>query len=75
MEQAVDRAGSGLDGNAARNICSHVVDMSWKLFVGATIVSAGLLIKVGAPLVPVLLGIAMAAFFNHRRQRGAIAKR
>ena len=49
--------------------------MSWKLFVGASILSAGLLIKVGAPLVSVVMGIAMAAFFNHWRQRGAIVKR
>ena len=49
--------------------------MSWKLFVGASILSVGLLIKVGAPLVPIVLGIAMAAFFNYRRQRGATGKR
>ena len=49
--------------------------MSWKLFVGASILSAGLLIKVGAPLAPVVLGIAMAAFVNYRRQRGALGKR
>jgi len=49
--------------------------MSWKLFIGASILSAGLLIKVGAPLIPVVLGIVMAAFVNHRRQRGVIAKR
>jgi hypothetical protein len=48
--------------------------MSWKLFVGATILSAGLLIKVGAPLVPVALGIAGAAFVNWKRhQRTAAA--
>jgi hypothetical protein len=49
--------------------------MSWKLLVGASILSAGLLIKVGAPLVPVALGIAGAAFVNRWRQRGAIARR
>ena len=49
--------------------------MSWKLFVGASILSVGLLIKVGAPLVPCALGIAMAALFNLWRQRGATAKR
>lgn len=49
--------------------------MSWKLFVGASILTAGLLIKIGAPLLPVVLGIAMAAFVNRRRQRGATAKR
>jgi len=44
--------------------------MSWKYFVGASILATGLLIKIGAPLVPIALGIAMAAFFNwqlHRR--------
>jgi hypothetical protein len=49
--------------------------MSWKLFFGATILSAGLLIKVGAPLVPIALGIAMAAYVNYRRQSRATAKR
>ena len=49
--------------------------MSWKLFVGASILSVGLLIKAGAPLMPLVMGIAIAAFFNHWRQRGATAKR
>jgi len=49
--------------------------MSWKYFVGASILAAGLLIKVGAPLVPVALGIALAAFFNWRREHRAAAKR
>jgi len=49
--------------------------MSWKLFVGASILSAGLLIKIGAPLVPIALGIAGAAFVNRWRQRSATAKR
>jgi hypothetical protein len=49
--------------------------MSWKLFVSASILSVALLIKVGAPLVPLALGVAIAAFFNHRRQRGATEKR
>ena len=48
--------------------------MSWKLFVGASILSAGLLIKAGAPLVPLVIGIAMAAFFNYWRQRGVTGK-
>ena len=49
--------------------------MSWRLFVGASILAAGLLIKVGAPLVSVVLGIAAAAFVNRWRQRSATAKR
>ena len=43
--------------------------MKWKFFVGACILTAGLLIKVGAPLVPIVLGIAGAAFFNWKKQR------
>lgn len=49
--------------------------MSWKFFIGASILSAGLLIKVGAPLVPVAVGIALAALANHWRQRGEPARR
>jgi hypothetical protein len=49
--------------------------MSWKYFFGASILAAGLLVKFGAPLVPVALGIAMAAFVNWRRERRADAKR
>jgi hypothetical protein len=49
--------------------------MSWKYFIGASILGTGLLIKAGAPLVPVVMGIAMAALFNWRRERRAAAKR
>ena len=43
--------------------------MKWKFFIGASILSVGLLFKAGAPLVPVVLGIAGAAFFNWTRLR------
>jgi hypothetical protein len=43
--------------------------MSWKFFFGASILSAGLLFKVGAPIVPVALGVAAAAALHWRRQR------
>ena len=49
--------------------------MTWKLFVSASILSAALLLKAGAPFVTIVMGIAMAAFLNHRRQRRAIPKR
>jgi hypothetical protein len=49
--------------------------MNWKYFFGASILAAGLLIKFGAPLVPVALGIAIAAFFSWRREHRATAKR
>jgi hypothetical protein len=49
--------------------------MSWKYFIGASILATGLLLKAGAPLVPIVLGIAMAAFFNWRRDHRLTTKR
>lgn len=49
--------------------------MSWKLFVGASILVSALLIKVGAPLVPIVLGIAMAALVNRQLERRSPVKR
>ena len=43
--------------------------MKWKYFIGASILTAGLLVKAGAPLVAVVIGIAGAAFLNWRRYR------
>jgi hypothetical protein len=40
---------------------------SWKYFVGACILAAGLLLKLGVPLVPIAVGIAAAAFINWKR--------
>jgi hypothetical protein len=45
--------------------------MNWKYFIGSCILAAGLLIKAGAPLVPVLVGLAAAGFFNWKRHRRA----
>jgi hypothetical protein len=47
--------------------------MNWNLFVGASILVAGLLVKVGAPLPAVLLGIGLAALWNWKRPRGTSA--
>jgi hypothetical protein len=43
--------------------------MKWKFFVGACILTAGLLIKAGAPLVPIALGIAGTALINWKTKR------
>jgi hypothetical protein len=43
--------------------------MNWKFFIGACILAVGLLMKAGAPLVPVALGIVGAAFFNWRKHQ------
>ena len=43
--------------------------MKWKFFIGSCILAGGLLIKAGAPLVPVAVGIALAAALTWKRQR------
>jgi hypothetical protein len=41
--------------------------MNWKFFIGASILVTGLLIKVGAPLFSIVLGIAEAGFLTYQR--------
>ena len=43
--------------------------MRWKFFIGSCILATGLMLKVGAPIVAVVLGIAGAAFINWKKQR------
>ena len=42
---------------------------TWKFFIGASILAGGLVLKAGAPLAPVALGLAAAAYVTWRRQR------
>ena len=48
--------------------------MRWKYFCGASIVVGAALLKAGAPLITVIAGITLAAFFNFLRQRGNSAR-
>jgi len=43
--------------------------MNWKFFTGASILSAGLLFKIGAPILPIVAGIVLVGVLNWRRQR------
>ena len=43
--------------------------MKWKFFLGACILAAGLLLKVGAPVAAVASGILIAGFLTWRKQR------
>jgi hypothetical protein len=43
--------------------------VNWKFFLGACILSCGLLFKAGAPVPAVALGVGAAAIFNWRKQR------
>ena len=45
--------------------------MNWKFFIGACILSCGLLFKIGAPVLPVAAGVAGAAFLNWRKHRSS----
>jgi hypothetical protein len=42
--------------------------MKWKYFIGAAFVVGAALLKAGAPLVSVALGITLAALLNLRQQ-------
>jgi hypothetical protein len=48
--------------------------MRWKYFVGSCILGGGLLLKFGAPLVPVVLGMALAGVLNWWNHRGGPSK-
>ena len=41
----------------------------WKFFIGSCILAAGLLLKAGAPLVPVATGMAVAGVITWQRQQ------
>jgi hypothetical protein len=43
--------------------------MKWKFFIGSCILVAGLLLKAGAPLVPIAAGMAIAGLVTWRMQR------
>ena len=43
--------------------------MKWKFFLGACILSVGLVLKAGAPLVPIVLGVVAAALVTWKMQR------
>jgi len=39
----------------------------WKYFFGASILAVALLLKAGAPIVPLVLGLAVAAYFTWKK--------
>jgi hypothetical protein len=41
----------------------------WQFFIGASILAVGLLLKAGAPLFPIAVGILLAAFVTWKMQR------
>jgi hypothetical protein len=48
--------------------------MRWRTFIGASLVVGGVLVKFGAPLIPVIAGIGFAAawnFYQNRERRTA----
>ena len=43
--------------------------MNWRLFVGASILAVGLLWKVGAPPLALVMGVALAALLSWMTRR------
>ena len=43
--------------------------MNWRLFVGASILSVALMLKIGAPLFAIVAGVALAAFLSWMTRR------
>jgi hypothetical protein len=43
--------------------------MNWKFFVGACILTVGILLKAGAPLAPIAGGMLIAALITWKLQR------
>jgi hypothetical protein len=48
--------------------------MSWQYLIGACILAAGLLLKAGAPVTAIAIGIALAVCVQWLRRRGAVSK-
>lgn len=48
--------------------------MTWQYLIGACILAGGLLLKAGAPVTPIAMGIALAVFLQWLRRRGAVSK-
>src|SRR5207253_1700679 len=69
LDQATDCAGAGLFRDDPADVRHDDVEMKWKFFIGSCILVAGLLLKAGAPVVAVILGIAVAAFLTWQKQR------
>jgi len=42
---------------------------TWKYFLGSCILAAGLAVKAGAPVVPVVVGLAAAAFLTWKKSQ------
>ena len=51
------------------------VAMNWKLFVGASILAVGLMLKIGAPLFTIVLGVALAALLSWLTRRPSTKSR
>jgi hypothetical protein len=49
--------------------------MNWKLFVGASILAVGLMLKTGAPLYTIVLGVGLAAFISWLTRRPSTKSR
>ncbi len=49
--------------------------MNWKLFIGASILAVGLMLKTGAPLYTIVLGVGLAALLSWLTRRPSTRSR
>jgi len=47
------------------------MNRKWSVFIGAAILASSLLIALGAPPMPVVMGIVMAGLWTRRASRSA----
>jgi hypothetical protein len=52
----------------------YAVKMKLQYFVGSCILAVGLLLKAGAPVPAMVMGIVLAALVYWLRQRGSVSK-
>jgi hypothetical protein len=48
--------------------------MTWQYLIGASILAAGLMLKAGAPITAIAMGVALAVFLQWLRRRRAVYK-
>jgi hypothetical protein len=59
---------------AATRVREYPVKMKLQYFVGSCILAVGLLLKAGAPVPAMVMGIVLAALVYWLRQRGSVSK-
>src|SRR6185436_19154610 len=77
LDQAADDARADAGRRHGPHVCGDALEVGsiamgrWKYFFGASILAVALLIKAGAPIVPLAVGLGVAAFITWKKSRPA----